>query len=142
MARGQQASRAVRAYLDALAEINKPKKRGRQVTVESVEAKLATVRDGMASADPLQKLILASQEITLEQQLEELRNKAEPVDIAPLEAAFIQVAKEYADAKGIVYGAWRAVNVPPKVLREAGIRGPRTATPGGLGRIPPTRRAP
>ena len=134
MAAGQQASRAVKAYLEALAELNKPKQRGRKATPESLEAKLATIREGMANADPLQKLNLASQEILVEQQLEALKGEAEPVDIAPLEKAFIEHAKAYAESKGVVYGAWRAVNVPPKVLREAGVRRPRTANAGRLGR--------
>lgn len=42
-------------------------------------------------------------------------------DMDALEAAFIAVARPYSERKALSYPAWRAVGVPPRVLRAAGI---------------------
>ncbi len=51
----------------------------------------------------------------------ELSTRSAPDDLAELEAAFVEVAKPFAEAKGITYPAWREVGVPASVLARAGI---------------------
>ena len=51
----------------------------------------------------------------------ELSARSAPDDLAELEAAFVEVAKPFAEAKGITYPAWREVGVPASVLARAGI---------------------
>jgi hypothetical protein len=99
--------------------VNKPKKRGRQRTVEQIEAKLVEIGTQMATASPMDKLLLASQEVALEGELAAKKAEGAPVDLSELEAGFIKHGKVYAENKGIPYEAWRVVHVPPKVLRTA-----------------------
>jgi hypothetical protein len=42
--------------------------------------------------------------------------------IEHLEQRFIEVAKDYGDRKELSYETWRYMNVPPKVLKAAGIQ--------------------
>ena len=121
LARGRESRKAVEAYITALAEVNKPKPRGRQKTAEQIEEALATARKSLAEAGPMEKLVFASQEITLEKELAAKRTEAEPVDLSVLEAGFIEYGREYAEAKGIVYGAWRQAKVPRRILQVDGI---------------------
>ena len=41
--------------------------------------------------------------------------------LSALEADFVSAARSYSERKGISYAAWRAVGVPPAVLKKAGI---------------------
>jgi hypothetical protein len=43
------------------------------------------------------------------------------VDMAALEAAFVNVAKSYSDSKRISYQSWRDVGVDASVLKSAGV---------------------
>jgi hypothetical protein len=43
------------------------------------------------------------------------------VDVSGLEEAFVGVASEYSEAKGISWPAWREVGVPAEVLRRGGV---------------------
>lgn len=52
----------------------------------------------------------------------ETRNRLEDiVESADLEQAFIKYAKGYSDHFGISYRSWQELNVPPRVLKAAGI---------------------
>ena len=128
LAQGRAATSAVKAYVEALAEVNKPKPRGRKRTVEQIEAQLAQVRAEIVDAEPLQKVLLASQEYNLEAELKAKQEEAAPVDLSELEAGFIAHAKAYAESKGIPREAWDVVKVPKRVLRAAGIPTSGTAT--------------
>jgi hypothetical protein len=51
----------------------------------------------------------------------ELASTDREVDIAALQAAFVDVAKSYSERHGISYQSWREVGVPAAVLSQAGI---------------------
>ncbi|MCA1692251.1 MAG: hypothetical protein ABR540_02800 [Acidimicrobiales bacterium] len=117
LAEGREQGRAVRRYLEAL-EAHKPK-RGRKRTSESMQKRLSTIEERLASADPLTRLHLVQERMDLERQLATGDNK---VNLEELEDAFVTAAEPYGRRKGITYSAWREMNVDPAVLRKAGIR--------------------
>jgi len=128
LAKGREEGRVVRRYLEAI-ELNRPK-RGRKRTPESVRKRLATVNDGLASAEPLARLHLIQEKADLEAELERVSLTG---DLDTLEKAFVKVAKSYGERKGIGYAAWRAAGVSAAVLQRAGIgrAGPPGSTRGG-----------
>ena len=116
LAEGREASRHVRAYLEAL-QANRPK-RGRKRTQETVQKQLAEVKAQIGPATGLKKLELAQRRIDLEA---ELGGFAVKVDLTDLRKNFVKFAKPYAKSKGISYGAWREAGVPAEDLKAAGI---------------------
>jgi hypothetical protein len=116
MAQGRTESRAVSAYLDAL-EQHRPK-RGRPRTVESIDRQLAELDDKLATANAITRLELVQRRLDLQRERESV---GAPVDLAPLEEAFVAAAPGYSQRKGISYAAWREVGVPADVLKRAGI---------------------
>jgi hypothetical protein len=116
LAEGRNQSRSVRVYLDAL-ETHKPR-RGRKRTAESIRRRLALIDKELAAADPLKRVQLVQEQLDLASELESMNAK---VDLAALEAEFVAAARGYSQRKGISYAAWRAVGVPPGVLKKAGI---------------------
>jgi hypothetical protein len=116
LAEGREASRHVRAYLEAL-QANKPK-RGRKRTKETVQKQLADVKGKIGPATGLKKLELAQRRIDLEAELAAFDVK---VDLSDLRRGFVKHAKPYAKRKGISYGAWREAGVPAEDLKAAGI---------------------
>jgi hypothetical protein len=113
---GRIQSRAVRAYLEAL-EQNAPK-RGPKRTLEKVRRELAEVANEMVNADTLRRLELVQKRIDLQAEVTKLESSA---DMTALEAQFVAVARDYGSRKGISYEAWRAMSVPARVLKAAGI---------------------
>jgi len=116
LAVGRAQGRAVRAYLEAL-EAHKPK-RGRKRTPESIAARLEKVGREIEGADALKRLQLTQEQINLTQELETFD---EGVDLTGLEADFVEVAKSYAERKGISYAAFRELGVSAATLTKAGI---------------------
>jgi hypothetical protein len=116
LAEGREASRHVRAYLEAL-QANKPK-RGRKRTRETVQKQLDEVSAQIGPATGLRKLELAQRRIDLAAELEAFAVK---VDLTDLRQGFIKHAKPYAKRKGISYGAWREAGVSADDLKAAGI---------------------
>ena len=116
LAAGRTQSRAVRAYLEAL-EQNAPK-RGPKRTLEKVRRELAEVANEMVNADMLRRLELVQKRIDLQAEVAKMENS---VDMAALEAAFIEAAGPYGARKNISYEAWRAMGVTARVLKAAGI---------------------
>lgn len=116
LAEGREQARAVNAYLEAL-EAHKPK-RGRKVTKESLEQRLQKVRDEIPNATAGERLLLFSQEIELQDRLENFSD--ETFDIEPLQVKFIEVAKPYAERRGIQKKAFAKMGVPTDVLKSAG----------------------
>lgn len=120
MAVGRRQSRAVKLYLEAL---ERGRKRGPKVTPERLEARIADAEAAIGSEDdPVKRLQLIQDRMDDEERLEELRN--EP-DRDELEQAFVDVAADYGERKGISYKAWRELGVPAATLKAAGI--PRSA---------------
>jgi hypothetical protein len=119
LAEGRKQGLAVRKYLEAL-QAHKPK-RGRKRTPDSIKGRLAKIDNELASADPLKQLQLTQEQLDLQAELERMSSG---VDLSELEDAFVASAAPYSERKGISYAAWRAMDVPPAVLKRAGI--PRT----------------
>ena len=116
LARGREAARAVRAYLDAL-ETSKPK-RGRQRDPKAIEARLGVIEQKLSSATAFERLHLLAEQERLQASQNIL---AEPVNLTKLREAFLANAKSYANAKGISYAAWRGAGVSAADLKAAGI---------------------
>jgi hypothetical protein len=119
LAEGRKQGLAVRRYLEAL-QAHKPK-RGRKRTPDSIKGRLAKIDNELVSADPLRQLQLTQEQLDLQSELERLSSG---VDLSELEDAFVAAAAPYSERKGISYAAWRAMDVPPAVLKRAGV--PRT----------------
>jgi hypothetical protein len=118
MAAGREAARAVDAYLSALEEFRP--KRGRKISKEDLEQRLATARRQTDEASGSARLMAIQLVRDLESRLSSLATSAED-NLSELEDRFVKAAKTYADNKGISYGAWRDAGVPAELLKRAGI---------------------
>ena len=116
MAVGRSEGRAVRDYLEAL-EANRPK-RGRKRTTESITRRLEAIELELGSSDALTRVNLIQERMDLQ---DERANLGQGVDIATLEAAFVEAAKNYSDRRGISYAAWREAGVDANILKAADI---------------------
>lgn len=117
LAAGRSSGLAVRRYLEAL-EVSRPK-RGRRPSPDTIIRRLESIGAQLETAEPLQRLHLLQERKELDAQL--ARFSEETPDITELEKAFVTVAKDYGDRKGLDYATWREVGVPVDVLRQAGI---------------------
>jgi len=116
LARGRMEGRVVRDYLEGL-RATKPK-RGRKRTAETIGKRLEAIEVELASASPLDELLLVQERRDLQA---ELAAKANTIDMDELEAAFVEVARSYSASKAISYASWRDVGVPASTLKKAGI---------------------
>ena len=116
LAKGRMEGRIVRDYLEGL-RATKPK-RGRKRTPETIQKRLDAVEVELASASPLDELLLVQERRDLEA---EHAAKSNAIDMDALEAEFVGVAKSYSDSKSISYASWRDVGVPASTLKKAGI---------------------
>jgi len=116
LAKGRMEGRIVRDYLEGL-RATKPK-RGRKRTAETIKKRLDAIEQELQSASPIEELLLVQERRDLQA---ELAVKSNTIDMEALEAAFIDVAKSYADSKQISYASWRDVGVPANTLKKAGI---------------------
>jgi hypothetical protein len=117
LAQGRAEARALKSYLAAATT---PKKRGRPVTRESLEARIAALDDRVRNeSDPLARVDLIQARIDVQRALDDLDTAA---DLAALEAGFIEHAASYSERKGITWTAWREAGVPAATLRKAGIK--------------------
>ena len=117
LARGREASRHVRAYLEAL-EQHRPR-RGRQRSPESIRRQLAEVDAELRNAGAMRKLELIARRMQLNT---ELAAKNSKVDLETLRRNFIKYVPHYAGSKGIPAQAFREAGVPAADLREAGLK--------------------
>lgn len=117
LAQGRREARAIKAYLAALAQ---PKRRGRPITPEVLEDRIASLDERIRSeSDPLKRVDLIQARLDTEEALESARAAA---DLADLEAGFVEYAAAYSERKGISYTAWREAGVPATALKSAGIK--------------------
>jgi uncharacterized protein YicC (UPF0701 family) len=116
LAKGRLEGRVVREYLEGL-RATKPK-RGRKRTPENIRKRLDAIDTELASASPLDELLLVQERRDLTDELAAMSNE---IDMEALEAEFVTVAKSYSDSKSISYASWRDVGVPANVLKQAGI---------------------
>jgi len=123
LATGRAEGRAVRHYLESLAD-NHPRRR-RRVATEDLELRLSQVERRLPSANPLARLHLAQERINLRATLADAATEAAEGTTA-VEDAFVAVARRYSERKGITWSAWRRAGVPAGVLRRAGLRRTRS----------------
>lgn len=117
LAQGRAEARAIKAYLAAATT---PKKRGRPVTRDSLEDKIASLDEKVRTEDdPLARVELIQARIDAQKALDDLDTAA---DLEALEAGFVEYAAAYSDRKGITWTAWREAGVPAATLRQAGIK--------------------
>ena len=116
LAKGRMEGRIVRDYLEGL-RATKPR-RGRKRTPDTIKKRLDAIGTELASAGPLDELLLIQERRDLEA---ELAAKSNAIDMDALEAEFVGVAKSYSDSKSISYASWRDVGVPASTLKQAGI---------------------
>jgi len=116
LAKGRMEGRVVRDYLEGL-RATKPK-RGRKRTPETIRKRLDVIDAELASASPLDELLLVQERRDLDA---ELAAKSDTIDMDALEAEFVKVAKSYSDSKSISYASWRDVGVSKRTLEAAGI---------------------
>jgi hypothetical protein len=116
LAKGRMEGRIVRDYLEGL-RATKPR-RGRKRTPETIRKRLEAIEVELASASPLDELLLVQERRDLEG---ELAAKNDAIDMEQLERDFVGVAKSYSQSKSISYASWRDVGVPASTLKRAGI---------------------
>jgi hypothetical protein len=115
LAQGRLEARSVKAYLGSLG----PKKRGRPVTKESLQKKIADIDSKLKDeTNPLRRLDLMQSRAEAEAAL---AAAGDGPDQDELVDAFVRHAKAYSERKGITYATWRQFGVPADVLRKAGI---------------------
>ena len=117
LAEGREASRAVRAYLDALDQ-HRPK-RGRKLDPASVKKRIALIDQQVKKAGGFERLNLLADKAQLQGKLAGSETK---VDLSGLRKDFIAHAKTYGQRKNISYATWRAAGVSADDLKAAGIR--------------------
>lgn len=117
LAQGRRESKAIKSYLEA---ITVPKRRGRPVTPELLEAKIAALDDKvLTERDPLARVDLYQARIDAQAALDSM---TATIDLDALEVGFIACAASYSDRKGITWPAWREAGVSSAVLTAAGVR--------------------
>ena len=122
LAKGRAEGKAVRDYLEALAQ---EKQAGRRQDPETLQKKIADAQERIdAEGNPAKRLELIQRRLDLEEQL---AAQGDEVDLEKLEKDFIEAIPGYADRKGITYSALREAGVPASVLKQAGIRRTRKA---------------
>ena len=116
MATSRHESSVVKAYLESLE--GRSVGRGR-LSVRAIDTRLAKIESELESADVLARLELFQRRSDL---LAQRKGLASDVDGLALEAEFIKVVAHFAAKRGVGYAAFRSMGVPPRVLREAGVR--------------------
>lgn len=116
MALGRAQSRALAPYLEALRE-NRPK-RGRKRTPESIEQRLAIIREELRFAKQIKRVALIQERRDL---IAERQRMDKKVDLGAYEDSFVANAQPYSERRGITFEAWRELGVPAAVLKRAGI---------------------
>ena len=117
LAQGRRESKAIKAYLVA---ISIPKRRGRPITPEVLEAKIETLDQRiLEETDVLARVDLFQARIDAQEALDQM---AAVVDLDALEAGFVEYANSYSQRKGITWPAWREAGVSADVLKAAGVK--------------------
>lgn len=123
LAEGRRQGRDVREYLNAL---ERGKRRGRRLSRQELENRVAGLRDRISGEpDPAKRLELVQQRLDYE---DRLAAETDEPDMESLVAAFVASARPYSERKGITWTAWRELGVPAAVLKRAGV--PRTRRTG------------
>ena len=116
IAAGRVQAAKVDTYLQAL---DMPKPRTRRQSPERRARRLDAILQEMDSARGVRRLLLIQERIDIERAAQ--AESAAAQDAQPAEEAFVAVAAEFSERKGISYKAWREVGVPAAVLKRARI---------------------
>ncbi len=117
LAQGRRESKAIKGYLEAIAV---PKRRGRPVTPEMIEAKIAALDEKVrAERDPLARVDLYQARIDAQAALDAM---TATVNLDALEVGFTECAASYSERKGITWPAGREAGVSAEVLAASGVR--------------------
>lgn len=117
IAQGRRETKAIKAYLEA---ISVPRRRGRPITPETLETKIADLDQRIRDEDnPLARVELFQARLDAQEALDQL---TATVDLDALEVGFIEYAGSYSERKGLTWPAWREAGVSAEVLRAAGIK--------------------
>jgi hypothetical protein len=117
LAEGRTMSATVNRYLAA---VNTPKRRGRKVSEATLTQRLAVARERVKTTRGVDKVLAAQEVRDLQAKLAQATTTS-AVDVKSLEAAFVGVAKKFAENRGVGYGAWSDAGVSAEVLKRAGI---------------------
>ena len=117
LSEGRSMSATVDAYLAA---INVPKKRGRKVSKAVLEQRLVQAQARAKSATGVDKVLAAQEVRDLQGRLAQV-STATTKDVKGLESAFVRVASQFSEKRGIRWSAWRDAGVPGDVLKKAGV---------------------
>ena len=116
LAEGRRDGKIVSRYLDAL-ETHRPK-RGRKVSRESLERRLAAIEAEIPQAKPLKRVALIQQKMDIQERLAQ----PEVVDDFPaLEREFQDIVVDFSQRRDISFDAWVKTGVKPEVLKAAGL---------------------
>lgn len=115
LARGRRESRAIKLYLQAIAD----RRPGRPVTPDTLRKRIDALDAKIDAADdPLKAVEFRQARLEAERRLAQAQNAAAMDD---LEAGFVEHARPYSERKGISYAAWRESGVSAAILKKAGI---------------------
>lgn len=109
-------AQSITAYLEAL-RVQKP-----TVSRDTLIRRIEMAEKAVAEAEEKGLWLRAMDAVErLSQHQRTLAELDRQGSINDLERRFIEVAKDYSDRKSLSYETWRYMNVPPKVLKAAGI---------------------
>jgi hypothetical protein len=91
------------------------------VSKASLQQRLGTAKTKAKAATGVDKVLAAQQVRDLQNRIASLDSAGGGSDLKSLEVAFVKVAKQFGENRGIGYGAWRDAGVPAPVLKKAGI---------------------
>jgi hypothetical protein len=117
LARGRELSATVDRYLQA---INTPKRRGRKVSVATLQKRLKDAQETAKTGSGVAKVLAAQDVRDLKAKIAEATAPG-TVDLKQLEADFLKIAKTFSEQRNITYGAWRDAGVSAAILQKAGI---------------------
>ena len=103
-----------------LAAVNTPGRRGRKVPKAALVQRLATAQDQLQTGAGIARVVAAQEVRNLQARIAAVDSSA-GADLQSLEAAFVKIAKQFGEQRGISYGAWRDAGVPADALKRAGI---------------------
>jgi len=118
LAEGRTMSATVDRYLSS---VNTPKRRGRKVSRTSLQQRLSDAQSRLKTATGVDKVLAAQEVRDLQSRIASLDATGSGGDLKSLETAFVKIAKQFGENRGIGYGAWRDAGVPAPVLKRAGI---------------------
>lgn len=113
---------AIVSYLAALNRHNAPKPRGRKRTIENIARDISACEQVLATTmDPIRRLHATQELMNCQREAQEMAENEALSNPALFEADFIAHIAGYSERNNITPAALRAVGVPARVIREAGL---------------------